>query len=580
MNKKQNICFSFDPKTLLCSSCSGKEPHPVGGEGEGGERQVFILSDQNFPATLPCEKGNCLKIIRIENGILSELVSCLLDLTRGRGIPTGSVILLCSASHLQMRGVGGYMADLRNENERLMAISRGGVICLSGIPVLSGGCSDSTAIRAILELGNWLKLSGEQFLKATWGKVQSEIHAHGRGGTFTTEKFRHDMPPCLANNEARSWVSGGWASPCGVRPLTSEAEQKIVQTLTAELNDMYDLGLDSDPNMNTTAKERKSAKVLVIGGSHAKRESQVLVERGFEVLVCAVGGWRPNKTACEEMAVQVEAALQHLTEDDFVVVHCFDNIAYMARSEEGGDLPIRRYPNGEFHVEGDLALAGKARLHMFFRNCLPFLRLLEGRIVIFLTPLARYLLASCCNRADHAPNRQDEEFGELLQKGLQDCRNFFKDFLFTSGLRGFSVVNPSLCVPVEDERGEPLWGADPVHPKHEGYNRIVDFVCAEAERLTGKSSSKKRATTQDGPPGKKPRTEAARPRWVDESPSSTTMRGGPARGAGSGYGYGYGGARGGFVVGGGGGGGGGDGGGRGRGRGRGWFNPGWRGRGR
>ena len=97
-----------------------------GGEGEGGERQVFVLSDKNFPATLPCEKGNCLKIIRIENGTLNELVSCLLDLTRGRGIPTGSVILLCSASHLQMRGVGGYMDDLRNENERLMAISRGG----------------------------------------------------------------------------------------------------------------------------------------------------------------------------------------------------------------------------------------------------------------------------------------------------------------------------------------------------------------------------------------------------------------------------------------------------------------------
>jgi hypothetical protein len=35
------------------------------------------------------------------------------------------------------------------------------------------------------------------------------------------------------------------------------------------------------------------------------------------------------------------------------------------------------------------------------------LRLLEGRIVVFLTPLARYLLSSCCNRADHAPNHQD-----------------------------------------------------------------------------------------------------------------------------------------------------------------------------
>jgi hypothetical protein len=71
---------------------------------------------------------------------------------------------------------------------------------------------------------------------------------------------------------------------------------------------------------------------------------------------------------------------------------------------------------------------------------------------------------------------------------------------------------------VEDERGEPLWGAEPVHPKHEGYNRIVDFVCAEAERLTGKGGTKKRAATQDGPPGKKPRTEAARPRWWTSRP--------------------------------------------------------------
>jgi hypothetical protein len=99
---------------------------------------------------------------------------------------------------------------------------------------------------------------------------------------------------------------------------------------------MYNLGLDLDPNMNTVEKEKRNVKFLVIGGSHAKREGQVLVERGFEVLTCAVGGWRPNKTAGEEMAVQVEAALQHLMEDDIIVVHCFDNVAYMARSEEGG----------------------------------------------------------------------------------------------------------------------------------------------------------------------------------------------------------------------------------------------------
>jgi hypothetical protein len=205
---------------------------------------------------------------------------------------------------------------------------------------------------------------------------------------------------------------------------------------------------------------------------------------------------------------------------------------------------------------------------------------------VFLTPLARYLMSSCCNRADHAPNRQDEDFVEQLQKGLQECRTFFKDFLFTSGLRGFAVVNPSLCVPMEDETGEPLWGVDPVHPKHEGYNRIVDFVCAEAGRLSDRGSSKKRTAGQDGPPGKKPRTEAPRPRWVDEAPSATTMRGGPFRGSmrGRGYNDGFGGqvsrggSRGGYSggasssghIGGRGG----------EGGGRGWNNSGWRGRGR
>jgi hypothetical protein len=91
------------------------------------------------------------------------------------------------------------------------------------------------------------------------------------------------------------------------------------------------------------------------------------------VIICAVPGWRPNKTAVEEMATKVREALSLLTPNDVVILHLFDNVAYMARSEEGGDLPIRQYGNGEFHVEGDLVLAGKDRLYMYFRNALPLL---------------------------------------------------------------------------------------------------------------------------------------------------------------------------------------------------------------
>ncbi len=102
------------------------------------------------------------------------------------------------------------------------------------------------------------------------------------------------------------------------------------------------------------------------------------------------------------MTEKVSEAVAALTEDDIVVIHCFDNIAYMARSEEGGDLPIRRYPTGDFHIEGELVLASKERLFMYFKNCLPFFKLLEKLTVYFLSPLPRHLYVSCCLREDHA----------------------------------------------------------------------------------------------------------------------------------------------------------------------------------
>jgi hypothetical protein len=323
--------------------------------------------------------------------------------------------------------------------------------------------------------------------------------------------------------------------------MTVEAEKTIVYKLIAELNGLYDLGLDSEPVIDRLSEtSSKKMKFLVIGGSHALREGKCLSERGYDVITCAVGGWRANKTAVEDMTEKVKEALLEIAEDDIIVVHCFDNVAFMSRSEEGGDLPIRRYPDGVYHVEGDLVLASKERIHMYFKNCLPFLQLLEGRKVVFLTPMPRYL-RGCCLRSDHAPNRFDEGFEDQLRKGLVDCRGYFKDFLFTSGLRGFSILNPGLCLPAKDEDGAVmmLWGLDPVHPLKEGYTRIADSICEAAYKLGAKSEDvRKRAGSLLGPPGKKPRLEVTRPRWVEEEPPASMIHGGQQYGRGGGRGRG------------------------------------------
>jgi hypothetical protein len=76
------------------------------------------------------------------------------------------------------------------------------------------------------------------------------------------------------------------------------------------------------------------------------------------------------------MAAKLVKSLKLLTASIMIILHLFDNISYMVRSEKEGHLPIRKYGKAKFHVKGDL----------FFRNVLPLLCLLEDLKVIFLTP--------------------------------------------------------------------------------------------------------------------------------------------------------------------------------------------------
>jgi len=57
------------------------------------------------------------------------------------------------------------------------------------------------------------------------------------------------------------------------------------------------------------------------------------------------------------MKENLAKALEDMSPRHVIVVQCLDNTMYMARTEEGGDLPVRQFFNGEYHVEGELILA-------------------------------------------------------------------------------------------------------------------------------------------------------------------------------------------------------------------------------
>jgi hypothetical protein len=555
VEKKQNISFSFDPKTLICSSCSGRGGHPVGGGGVE-TRQVFVLSDQNFPSVLPCSMGECLKIIRVEDGGLGELVNVWLDITKGREFPAGSVVVLCSASHLTLHGVSGYISDLAVEFSRIENKFRGGVICFPGVPILGGGSTDSFFIRSLFELEGWLKASSDPYPRETWELLLGLMRELSLGGVQAPHTSKVRLPDSLRDfrQGERTWVSEGWTNlPNGVQPFQQEHESKVVCSLINELNGMFNLDLGKEPGFDRFSENAPVAdrpRILLIGASHVVREGDILADRGYEVTLVSKPGWRATKGAVDEMVEKVKEALVNLSPHDVVVVQLLDNISYLARSDEGGDLPIRRYVDGVFHIEGDLVLAGKDRQFMTFQNLEPLLRVLEGWRVFLLTPMPRFLREACCDELEHAPNRYWPGFEEGLRKNLAEFRSNHKDFLFTRGFRGFKVIDPSPALP--NTAGENnIWGEDPVHPLTEGYERVVDLLEKEI-MLRSAAGSKRTAPEAAGGQVKKPRMEVPRPSWIEGSSLSAKRtdvgayrgRGGGGRGGGGG-GSGRGGAGGG-----------------------------------
>ena len=492
------------------------------GGGEG-VRQCFVLSDHNFPAVLPCENGECLKIIRIEDGSLPELVNCWLELTQGKNIPAGSVLLIFSATHLLMEGLGGFMEDLVTEIRRLESIFGGGVIPIPGIPVFLGGCNSKEVIRETWDLMGWMRSKGELKLPKAWSNlVVSLLGGEGAGNLQGNRTTRTRMPESLKTYANRSWVSPGGAMLFNeLQPAPIELEKKIICGLLKDLNANFDLGLDTAPDFTRTRKKEPAErpKILMIGASNAGRAAAEFEERGYTVLKICTPGWRANKDPVQQILPKVQEALKQLKESDVVIIQCLDNTAYYSRTEEGGDIPIRKYDN-KFHVEGDLVLATKERQRIMFNNLEPLLQLLGNRKVILTTPSPRYLYENCCERDDHATNRHDEDFEETMRASLREFRINFKSFLFARNMK-MKVLDPSPVLRKDDYEGEPVWGKDPVHPLANGYRLLVDLYESEMTGLT--TAGRKRAGGQQPGQNKRQKTEERRPDWVAHS-STTAVR--------------------------------------------------------
>ena len=158
----RNRSYSFDLQNYSCMSCSSSHQvlHGLSGAGAGGgdEREVLVLSDQNFPAALPSGTSGkkCLSMMRIEFASLSELADAFLKLASSATFSPGGVIVISSASHLARVGTAAYCGDLVRIRGRILDFLGNGYHVAPGPFLMGGGTNDRALIQSMAEVYRWL----------------------------------------------------------------------------------------------------------------------------------------------------------------------------------------------------------------------------------------------------------------------------------------------------------------------------------------------------------------------------------------------------------------------------------------
>ena len=156
---RRNISASFDLESLKCITCPLKPDHVVLYR-ELKEHchypVVFVICDQSFPASFPTGgEGECLKIIRVEDGSLAELTTVFLETIRPYSVPAGSVVMIHSLSHLAWVGAAAYTEDLVRSRQQITATYRSGISVIHGVPLLNNGSVNVTLVNDLKIVMSW-----------------------------------------------------------------------------------------------------------------------------------------------------------------------------------------------------------------------------------------------------------------------------------------------------------------------------------------------------------------------------------------------------------------------------------------
>ena len=117
---------------------------------------------------------------------------------------------------------------------------------------------------------------------------------------------------------------------------------------------------------------------------------------------------------------------------------------------------------------------------------------------ILISPLPRYMNASCCPDPDHGPNIKEAGYKEQLEETVLASRRHIKDFAFRQGVWRIRVLGPRSLLRKLDLN---IWPDDPFHMSAAGLDKLAKLIInmeAEMEGMEIGSDKSAKSKRQDG----------------------------------------------------------------------------------
>ena len=306
------------------------------------------------------------------------------------------------------------------------------VVVVPFLPMPLHGTDDPVLVRRILDFSLYLDSLGTTGLESYNSLLRDTIKAHILENPFLVDHLSAGaaLPVSSLSHEQRLFTLSSWVSlPASLPILPREDEARMVHLLLSGISSKFELRLDVNPgvdrSLSTPSEARSETVALILGGSNAAKLSASMAKSGFRTTTITSPGWAISNSSVSTILPSITEQCADLSSEVPAIFYMLDNSCFKNADVDGELSAIKKLEDGKYHVVGELVVTPEVSMGAVVSNIMKMVQACGNRRIYIITPLPRYLNASCCQDESHCTHLK-----EGGGAGLRICCNLHRIIIF------------------------------------------------------------------------------------------------------------------------------------------------------